>query len=51
MSDETVGDAQVEDTNCTSLREEGLDRQTWWPAGRDNDPAQMLGMTGEDAED
>ena len=34
-----------------AFREEGLDRQTWWPAGRDNDPAQMLGMTGEDAED
>jgi len=34
-----------------SFREEGLDRQTWWPAGRDNDPAQMLGVTGEDAED
>ena len=34
-----------------SFREEGLDRQTWWPAGRDNDPAQMLGMTGEDSEE
>jgi tungstate transport system substrate-binding protein len=34
-----------------AFREEGLGRQTWWPAGRDNDPAQMLGMTSEDAED
>jgi tungstate transport system substrate-binding protein len=34
-----------------TFREEGLDRQTWWPAGRDNDPARMLGMTGEDMDD
>ena len=34
-----------------AFREEGLDRQTWWPAGRDNDPARMLGMAGEDSEE
>ena len=34
-----------------AFREEGLDRQTWWPAGRDNNPARMLGMTGEDSEE
>jgi tungstate transport system substrate-binding protein len=34
-----------------AFREEGLDRQTWWPAGRDNNPAQLLGLTGEEAEE
>ena len=34
-----------------AFREEGLDRQTWWPAGVDNNPAQMLGMAGQDTED
>jgi len=34
-----------------AFREEGLDHQTWWPAGRDNDPAWMLGTAGEDRED
>jgi tungstate transport system substrate-binding protein len=33
------------------FREEGLDRQTWWPAGRNNNPAQLLGLTGEEAEE
>jgi len=37
--------------SIAAFREEGLARQTWWPAGRDNDPARMLGMSGEDAED
>lgn len=26
------------------FREAGLDRQTWWPAGSDNNPAQVLGL-------
>jgi tungstate transport system substrate-binding protein len=34
-----------------AFREEGFDHQTWWPAGRDNDPAWMLGTAGEDRED
>ncbi len=34
-----------------AFREEGLQRQTWWPAGRDNNPARMLGATGEDDEE
>jgi len=28
-----------------AFREDGLDRQTWWPAGRSNNPAQLLGVT------
>jgi tungstate transport system substrate-binding protein len=31
------------------FREDGLDRQTWWPAARNNNPAQLLGI-GEDGE-
>jgi tungstate transport system substrate-binding protein len=34
-----------------AYREEGLDRQTWWPAGRYNNPAQLLGLSGEEAEE
>lgn len=34
-----------------AFREEGLDRQTWWPAGRDNNPAQLLGLTGDEADE
>jgi tungstate transport system substrate-binding protein len=34
-----------------AFREEGLDYQTWWPSGRDNDPAQMLGLAAADGED
>jgi tungstate transport system substrate-binding protein len=34
-----------------AFREEGLDRQTWWPAGRDNNPAQLLGLTGKEADE
>jgi tungstate transport system substrate-binding protein len=37
--------------SIAAFREEGLDRQTWWPAGRDNNPAQLLGLTGEEAEE
>jgi len=34
-----------------AYREEGLDRQTWWPAAFDNNPAQVLGAAaGEDDE-
>lgn len=35
-----------------AFREEGLDRQTWWPAARSNDPAQLLGLsTGSDTDE
>jgi tungstate transport system substrate-binding protein len=34
-----------------AFREDGLDRQTWWPAGRDNNPAQLLGLAGDDTEE
>jgi ABC-type tungstate transport system permease subunit len=34
-----------------AFREEGLDRQTWWPAGRDNDPAQLLGLQSDESEE
>jgi tungstate transport system substrate-binding protein len=27
-----------------AYREEGLDRQTWWPAARSNNPAELLGV-------
>jgi tungstate transport system substrate-binding protein len=27
-----------------AFRERGLDRQTWWPAARSNNPAQLLGL-------
>jgi len=27
-----------------AFREQGLDRQTWWPAARSNNPAQLLGL-------
>jgi tungstate transport system substrate-binding protein len=34
-----------------AYREKGLDRQTWWPAAFDNNPAQVLGSTAGDEED
>jgi len=34
-----------------AYREESLDRQTWWPAALDNNPAQMLGSTAGEEED
>lgn len=34
-----------------AYREEGLDRQTWWPAGFDNNPAQILGLQASDEEE
>lgn len=34
-----------------AFREEGLDRQTWWPAAFDNNPSQVLGSTAGDEED
>ena len=34
-----------------AFREEGIDRQTWWPAAIDNNPAQLLGLSGDDDED
>jgi tungstate transport system substrate-binding protein len=34
-----------------AFREEGLERQSWWPAGRDNSPAQLLGTTSEEDEE
>jgi tungstate transport system substrate-binding protein len=36
--------------SIAAFREEGLGRQTWWPAGRDNNPAQLLGLTGDEEE-
>jgi ABC-type tungstate transport system permease subunit len=36
--------------SIAAFREPGLDRQTWWPAGLDNNPAQILGMPGDDEE-
>jgi hypothetical protein len=33
------------------VREQGLDRQTWWPAARDNNPAWLLGRTSDEAEE
>jgi tungstate transport system substrate-binding protein len=27
-----------------AFREQGLDRQTWWPAARNNNPARLLGL-------
>jgi tungstate transport system substrate-binding protein len=37
--------------SVAAFREQGLDRQTWWPAGRDNNPAQLLGLAGEEADE
>ena len=34
-----------------AFRENGLDRQTWWPAGRDNNPALLPGTMGSTAEE
>ncbi len=34
-----------------AFREEGLDRQTWWPAAISNNPAQILGLTGDEDEE
>ncbi|HSN71005.1 MAG TPA: hypothetical protein VLT59_05825, partial [Steroidobacteraceae bacterium] len=34
-----------------TFREEGLDRQTWWPAARNNDPGRLLGIPTEDSGD
>jgi hypothetical protein len=34
-----------------AFREQGLDRQTWWPAARDNNPAWLLGRTSDEAEE
>ncbi len=35
-----------------AFREDGLDRQTWWPAARSNNPALLLGVEdGDEAED
>ena len=35
-----------------AFREDGLDRQTWWPAARNNNPAQLRGVEdGDEAED
>jgi tungstate transport system substrate-binding protein len=34
-----------------AYREEGLDRQTWWPAAFDNNPAQLLGVASRDDEE
>ena len=35
-----------------AYREQGLDRQTWWPAARSNNPAQLLGISvGSDTDE
>jgi ABC-type tungstate transport system permease subunit len=34
-----------------AFREEGMDRQTWWPAAVANNPAQLLGMDGDEDDD
>lgn len=34
-----------------AFREPGLDRQTWWPAARNNNPAWLLGRTSDEAEE
>jgi len=33
------------------FREEGMDRQTWWPAAVANNPAQLLGLGGDEDDD
>lgn len=37
--------------SIAAFREEGLDRQTWWPAALDNNPAQVLGLTVNEDEE
>jgi tungstate transport system substrate-binding protein len=37
--------------SIAAFREDGLDRQTWWPAGLDNNPAQILGLAGDEDEE
>ncbi|HSQ69279.1 MAG TPA: substrate-binding domain-containing protein [Steroidobacteraceae bacterium] len=34
-----------------AFREEGMDKQTWWPAAIDNNPSQLLGLGGDEDED
>jgi len=34
-----------------AYREDGMDRQTWWPAAFDNNPAQLLGLSSGDDEE
>jgi tungstate transport system substrate-binding protein len=34
-----------------AFREDGLDRQTWWPAALDNNPAQILGLAGDEEDE
>jgi tungstate transport system substrate-binding protein len=31
-----------------AFREQGMDRQTWWPAAIDDNPAQLLGLSSEE---
>jgi ABC-type tungstate transport system permease subunit len=34
-----------------AFREQGLDRQTWWPAGRYNNPGWLLGHSGDEGDE